>query len=263
GEFLPGEAKLPIGVSENWFVDSDNDGVADGCREEIHFDVTGTSCAGWHTYEEDSNTNQQSANIYGTILAYSKPDEHELETADELAARLAAELELDAAAVQWLLDNYRADLDNGDYEGLAWLLLKYKDSPSFLNYITNETQVGPYTSPGAVAGVDDFNFTGGVVGALLNEEDPMPALFDFFKVRDDDGNDATWTTTVPVYKDDPGSCINPNQSRIIVGAADIIVKHVNAPPASSLDIEITCGFEDVRGGGGTGGVVGTIPNLVE
>ena len=285
GILVPGESKLPLGVSEQWFVDSDGDGVKDGCREEIHLSDTGTSCAGWHTYYEDSNTTQLNANLFGTILDYSKPepddpDEPESETAEELAARLALELDLDDTVEQWLLDNYRDELDNGNNEGLAWLLLRFNYSSSFLNYINNENKVEPYEAPGAEAGVDSFEFTGGVIGAVFNEDDAMPALFDFFKVRDgddtkiedDDGNlilDAdgneqdTWRTSVPVYEDPGDTCTNPNTLTLIVGVADILVKSINPPPDNSVDIEITCSYENVRGSGGTGGVVGTIPNLVE
>ena len=57
--------------------------------------------------------------------------------------------------------------------------------------------------------------------------------------------------------------VNPNTNILIVGAADIVVKSVNPAPANDVDIEIECSYKKLRGSGGTGGVVGTIPNLVE
>jgi len=282
GILLPGESKLPLGVSEQWFVDSDGDGVKDGCREEIHLSDTGTSCAGWHTYYEGSNTTQLNANLFGTILDYTDTDVVvDLVDLEILATRLAGELELVDDEVDWLILNYGTDLLlNENREGLAWLLLRFNYSPSFLNYITNGKKVIPYEAPGAESGIDSFEFTGGVIGAVFSEDDAMPALFDFFKVRDDDdtkildeydnpildadGNEQdTWRTSVPVYEDPGDTCTNPNTTTLIVGVADILVKSINPPPDNSVDIEITCSYEDVRGSGGTGGVVGTIPNLVE
>ena len=100
-------------------------------------------------------------------------------------------------------------------------------------------------------------------------------LFDYFRRRDDDENDAVWTTTIPVYKeisDIEGECANPNTDLEIVGFAEIQVLKVNPPSVDdpeiprNIEVSINCEkyFLPVRGGGATFGLLrGTIPNLVE
>jgi hypothetical protein len=257
GNLDPGESKLPIGVSERWFLDLDQDGEPDGCRDEIHLNDTGTACAGWHSYTS-SVTSSAELNklIFGTILEFN-----------ETNTDLGFLSETDAA---WLLTNYPAAQTN---EGLAWLLVRYQTQNSFLNYFTNTSNPNspsPYLTPGADFGVDSFEFMGGVSAGLFDDPDgSLQALFDFFKVRDEVGDppaaneDEIWRTTVPVYKDGESSCDNPSQTTLIVGAADIIVKGINPSPATDVDIEITCSIKNLRGAGGAGSVVGAIPNLVE
>jgi len=125
-------------------------------------------------------------------------------------------------------------------------------------------QVPPvFTSPQVIGGNTSFAFSEGVMAKLFTgTPSPMQALFDFWKTRDDDGNDSVWTTTVPVYKETNPSCTPANQKRIIVGAANIIVSRVNPPPNNSIDAIIDCSYKSIRGSGGIGGNVGTIPNLV-
>jgi hypothetical protein len=256
GKLDPGEVKLPIGVSERWFLDLDDDGEPDGCRDVIHLNDTGTACAGWHSYETTpTNTTELNKQIFGTILEFNESNENLdfLSDADE----------------EWLLANYPSFQYN---EGWAWLLVRYKDSPSALNYFThsNPNSPIPFLTPGADANIDNFEFLGGVSGTLFDDPDgALQALFDFFKVRDEIADppaaneDEIWRTTVPVYEDADDGCINPTQSILIVGAADIIVKGINPAPANDVDIEITCSYNKLRGAGGAGGVIGAIPNLVE
>ena len=168
---------------------------------------------------------------------------------------------------QWLQANYPAGITN---EGLAWLLVRYKDDPAAINYFTKGQVPLPFESPGADAYIDSFEFMGGVSAGMF--DDPggsLQGLFDFFKVRDEIGDppaineDDIWRTTVPVYQDSESSCDNPTQTTLITGAADIIVKGINPAPANDVDLEITCSHKRLRGSGGSGGVIGAIPNLVE
>ena len=107
---------------------------------------------------------------------------------------------------------------------------------------------------------------------------PILALFDYFRYRDDDGNNAVWTATIPVYKEinDPGDgCANPHGGLEIVGFAEIEVIEIGPPlnddprvvlVDKSVKVYINCEkyFLPVRGGGATFGFLrGTIPNLVE
>ena len=94
---------------------------------------------------------------------------------------------------------------------------------------------------------------------------PFPALFDYFRFRDGDGDNSVWTTAAPIYED-TCPCGNPNQHPTILGFADVIVKMPNPPPDKTVTATVYCNFHVVqgRGGGGTfGNLKGTIPNLVE
>jgi len=255
---VEGEAKFPIAVSENWFLDTDGDGEPDGCDDEIHLSDTGTACAGWHSYLDSSNASELTDKIYGIIKDYT----NEIDSGDPLYNALSF-LDSDPGGRAWLEENYPEYSTINPDEGMAFLLVRHKDEPAFLNYIIgpNPNQlVDPFTTPEIVGGSDNLEFTGGVVADLFS--DPLPDLFDFFKVRDDDGDDTIWSTTVPVYQDED-ACINPSGPNLIVGAADIQVSAINPSPDNTVDMTIECTIKDLRGGGGTGGVLGTIPNLVE
>lgn len=267
GVLDPGEMKLPIGVSERWFLDTDGDGEPDGCRDEIHLSDTGTACAGWHSYFNTvSSTTVLNKQVFGTILEFNKENTDftysffmDVDNVDYNSAQLATE---------WLQTNYPAGISN---EGLAWLLVRHQDDPAALNYFTKGSNVPlPFESPGAEANIDSFEFMGGVSAGMFGDPDgSLQNLFDFYKVRDEIGDppaaneDEIWRTTVPVYKDSESSCDNPGQTTLIVGAADIIVKGINPSPANDVEIEITCSHKKLRGAGGSGGVIGAIPNLVE
>ncbi len=273
GEFDPGEMKLPIGVSERWFLDTDGDGEPDGCREEIHLNDTGTACAGWHSYFDTvSSTTVLNKQVFGTILQFNEENIDfnygffmDVDNVDYNTAQLDT---------QWLQTNYPAGITN---EGLAWLLVRYKNDPAAINYFTKGKVPPPFESPGADANIDSFEFMGGVSAGMFDDPDgSLQGLFDFFKVRDEIGDeplldefgveideDDIWRTTVPVYLDGDSGCDNPTQTTLITGAADIIVKGINPAPANDVDIEITCSTKRLRGSGGNGGVIGAIPNLVE
>jgi hypothetical protein len=278
GELEPGEMKLPIGVSQRWFLDTTGpdgvpDGEPDGCREEIHLNDTGTACAGWHSYFDTvSSTTVLNEQVFGTILQFNEENTDfnygffmDVDNVDYNSAQLET---------QWLQTNYPAGITN---EGLAWLLVRYKNDPAAINYFTKGKVPPPFESPGADANIDSFEFMGGVSAGMFDDPDgSLQGLFDFFKVRDEIGDeplldefgveideDDIWRTTVPVYLDGDSGCDNPTQTTLITGAADIIVKGINPAPANDVDIEITCSTKRLRGSGGNGGVIGAIPNLVE
>ncbi|MBW2187823.1 MAG: hypothetical protein JRG71_16030 [Deltaproteobacteria bacterium] len=164
----------------------------------------------------------------------------------------------------------------GHPDGPAWLATNYPDMNK------NKIPAG-YDSPVVTAGETIFNFQGGSIASLFlsgaNEPEPMPALFDFWKERDDDEDynfpdqapfnidgfdpDDVWVATVPVYADSSDRCENPTGELLIVGQADVIVTQINGPPAKSIDAVIDCNYKALRGGGAGGGSIGAIPNLVE
>jgi hypothetical protein len=225
----PGETELPIGISHKQFVNN-------RCKDPLELHDTNNSCAGWHFFDGDLDSdgtpdNHPSGNsmgdlLLGMILAYGPEGEAYINS-------------------------------NFTFQG--------NPDPSSPGY------QGPvsYTSPGIDETTTDFIFSGGTIASLFTSDGsgqaPMNALFDFFRTHDGDGNDAIWTTTVPVYFDQSSgdSCENPSGPRTIVGASDIVVTAVHGPPDNYLNIEPSCNIAPVRGGGGLGGTMGNIPNLVE
>jgi hypothetical protein len=112
---------------------------------------------------------------------------------------------------------------------LYGLIVAHEDGSAWLD--TNagvKKSIDAFSSPEVIGGVTSFELTEGVVAKLFTgTPSPMQALFDFWKTRDEDGDDSVWTTTVPVYKEPGTICTPTSQSRVIVGAADLVVTGVN------------------------------------
>ena len=237
-----GELKTPFSLSDNVFPDK--------CDDTITFSPA-DSCAGWHNFFDGSDAAGIDAKILGIIVGHGVEEDGVTPNSDCLLA---------PCGLPWLDANFEID--------------KF---------------IEPQTMPQVFIG-DELNHNGGVIGKLMNgavllEDDKdtgglvdgnpkfpaaMPALFDYFRRRDNDENDAVWTATVPVYKevgDEPDDCKNPSGPIEIVGFAVITIFEPIGPPNTSLSVNIDCKYtflDDTRGGGGGGGYTkGTIPNLVE
>jgi len=230
-----GELKTPFGLSENVFP---ND-----CSDVINFSPTTSSCAGWHNFLDPINANAMEDKLLGFIQG------------DSDCQHCGGTL---SNGPDWLSTNFDINVNQ-----------------------TPDPAVTPATSAG-----EEFEFQGGTISSLFNggylgsdyngntgtvydnEKKPAPiiALFDYFRYRDGDGDDSVWTATIPVYKDLPDTCMNPNDSLEIVGYARIVVMSPDPPPLSNIQVHVDCNFTviEARGGGGTyGNVVGSIPNLVK
>jgi len=239
GPATVGKLKVPFSLSENNFP---ND-----CTDPIIFSPTADSCAGWHNFFDPVNASTMVDKLLGLITG-DGVDEFGNTNSDCLLAPC----------------------------GWAWL------DANFDMKATPDAKVTPDAGIG-----DEFNHQGGTVASLFlggrlgNRENdinlpedilgdakhpaPFPALFDYFRRRDNDGNDSIWTSTVPVYEDDE-LCENPNDAIPIVGFAIIEIHMPNPPPDSSVSVNVYCDliFIDGRGGGGGyGNLKGIIPNLVE
>jgi len=226
-----GELITPIGLSMNNFP---ND-----CKNLIQLSPTKDSCAGWHNFFDPHNANS--------------------------------------------MGQKALDLIAGHIEGQAWLD-KYFD--------INKAPVGVET-PAVESGKDYFDFNGGTVSSLFlggtivwtgskrdqtdgtvigNNKQPAPfnALFDFFRMRDDDNDNSIWTATIPVYEDSI-VCDNPSGLTKIVGFAKIVVIMPCPPPgvgcdSSTVKVSVDCNMSVIEGrsgGGQYGSLKGSIPNLVE
>ena len=228
-----GELKVPFSLSENNFPNN--------CTDPITFSPTADSCAGWHNFLDSAN-----ASSIGNKL-----------------------LEL----IQGDVSDYT---ELGLVNGPVWL------DQNFDMNAPPDAEITPEMGTG-----DELNYQGGTVASLFlggrlgnTEEDinlpedilgdakhpaPFPALFDYFRRRDGDGDDSIWTTTVPIYEDDD-VCENPSGAIPNAGFATIEIIMPNPPPDSSVSVFVYCEvtFVDGRGGGGIdGNLKGTIPNLVE
>ena len=281
-----GELKTPFGVSERMF-DPPN------CTDVINFSPTGDSCAGWHNFFDDINANAMATKLIAFIVGDGQG-------VDEDDDGISDDCLLSPCGERWLLYNFG-----------HLLVPPVLDEEAVNDVLENPQNYPDYfpdgaTTPEASEG-DYFEFQGGDINMLFNgwyiktdvdvvESDtdiyaggyiyddaespkaPIAAiatLFDYFRRRDDDGNDAVWTTTIPVYKEinDPDQdCANPRGGLEIVGFAEIQVLTINAKDVVApkipreVSVKINCEkyFLPVRGGGGSIGFTrGTIPNLVE
>jgi hypothetical protein len=230
-----GELKTPFGLSANVFP---ND-----CTDVIAFSPTTDSCAGWHNFFDPINANAMAQKLLGFIQGDTEP------------------------------------YSGGLWSGPQWLQTNFGISPNPEE--TPTTSTGDYFEfqGGQVASLFNGSYldsdydtgsnpgnTGAVLGNPTNKPAPIIALFDYFRYRDDDGDNSVWTAVIPVYKDDSEvGCMNPNTSLAIAGFAEIVIYTTDPPPLSSLRVNINCNFTVIegRGGGVTyGNLKGTIPNLV-
>jgi len=238
-----GVLKTPLGVSECIFPKP--------CTDLIQFSPTTESCAGWHNFFDHADAHRMEEKMIGLI----KGD------------------------VNGVDSNHDGTVDQLDQP--CFLLPCGPDWLDQFFDISNEPDA--QTTPAAGSG-DEINFQGGDIGSLflggvldtdyngvdvgtvIGDEKhpaPFPALFDYFKYRDDDGNNDIWTATIPVYKDDV-CCTNPNTALEIAFFAKIVIHMPNPPPDKTVTVTLDCNdtFTPGRGGGGEGNLKGTIPNLV-
>ncbi len=247
GVVAEGELITPFALSEHVFPNN--------CTDLIEFSPTTSSCAAWHNFFDPVNASKMEEKLWGFIEADS-PCDH-----------------------------------CGDCETCAYRTLP--SGPDWLeaNFDISKA-VEPEVTPEASAGVL-FNFQGGAIASLFlggylgvdyngatgtvydNEKKPAPmlALFDYYRYRDGDNNDAIWTTTIPVYKDETvqdedgiPDCDNANDSREILGFARVEVLYPDPPPSTNIQVRVDCSFSvvDGRGGGGVfSNIRGTIPHLVK
>ena len=291
-EVGPGEMNMPIGLSENLFP---ND-----CKDTIQFSPTTTSCAGWHNFFDAINANAMSDKLLGFIL--DDPTDHDSDPTNDPDPYGDCALSPCGRDTPSWLDvyfnmnpgqvpdpAYTMGVDSGgslfEFQGGAIAAL-FNGGKLDWEADANGDFVNPkYNTPG--------NPDSGQV-VLDDDQHPAPffAIFDYFRFRDGieipseglwvdadgdsttgiEGNEmhvtdpgAVWSGLVPVYKDED-TCINPNTSLEIVGFAIIHIVMPLGPPQTTVVAKVDCNLTFIggQGGGGfSGNVRGTIPNLVE
>ncbi len=227
-----GELKTPFGLSENVFPNN--------CRDLITFSPTTSSCAGWHNFFDPINASQMEKKLLGLIEGHTMPVGSSLSSGHE-----------------WLERNFDLNKDPDP-----------KTTPETSAGDSYEFQGGTISSlfNGAYLVRETYDGNTGTVVGNLNQPAPFLALYDYFRYRDDDGDDSVWTATIPVYEDFEGTCRNPNTLIPIVGFAKIVVRMPNPPPDSNVSVWVDCNLSVIQGrGGGTtyGNLRGSIPNLVK
>jgi len=229
-----GVLKTPFGISENMFP---ND-----CTNEIQFSPTTDSCAAWHNFFDPVNASSMEDKLLGLIKG---------DTAESGCS-------VTPCGQNWL-DTYFEMNKIPDPEVIPEVAAD--DTFSFQGGTVSSLFLG-----GRIVWTGDLmDSTDGTIDGDPKHPAPFTALFDYFRFRDDDGDDSIWTATVPVYKDGD-TCENPNQEIPIVGFAQIKVLMPNPPPDSTVSVWIDCQLRVIegRGGGNTfGNLKGSIPNLVQ
>jgi len=219
----PGELELPVGISKYWF---DNN----SCNDAIAFSPSNSpdSCAGWTSWEYNSND----ANLRKIL------DEEEGFPSPETQSGLTT------------FEFIGGDLSSPTFDAMESLFQrKGYDIDSAGNPITGQD------------GEPLTDATGSGVEVPLYAEDGITRLLY------PDGtprNDHRWVTTVAVYDED--DCSNPNQSLLILGFARVEISEVLNAPDKSIKAEVWCDYvtsEETRGGGGSYGTFGSIPQLVQ
>ena len=289
-EVGPGKMRLPIGLSLRQFFDQYGDPKSGVCSQLIKLSPTKDSCAGWNNFFSKKGE----AFIEQNLLTFIDQHPYDLEEPpgeDEPCNKEPCGTSIPTDWFQKFFPGY------------------------------NKTPGGTLTALTKTE-VDFYNFNAGDVGALFNGEwinwpdpgdqgswsvsdawmlangnpsiqgktpAPFPALFDYFRFRDNesptgyylDANnngivdagditnpDLVWTTTAPIYDEDltATKCTNPSGPLKIKGFATVHVIMPNPPPDKTVNVIVECDFTVIhaRGGGGiVGNIKGDIPNLVE
>jgi len=224
-----GELELPVGIDAQFF------GPTGACGEEIFFSPTTLSCAGWTSWDYNSNTPNMRDIISGV-----KP---------------SPEVSVGGEDYSY---------SGGDMANLFGDLLTLFKRKGHDVYGADDTPVqtdenGPVTgalppNPPAEPLYEDDGVTPLYYPQEVNGP-PVPPV---------PRNRHVWQTTVIVYE--PNNCDNPNQTLKTVGFARVTITDILEVPDKTIKGKIECGYvseEPTRGGGGNFGTFGSIPGLVQ
>jgi len=135
----------------------------------------------------------------------------------------------------------------------------YKETPANASRLRDILENLDERSPEIKVG-DKLVFIGGTVSSAIDH----PTHYDFKELYEEnkDKDDGTWLTNVVVY--DRDDCSNPNEALTILGFATTRVFNVTGSPDHVVEATLVCEeYVEARGGGGSYGTYGVIPNLVE
>lgn len=268
GSADPGDLELPVGINEVEF-----DSSSDFCREEITFHPTGTSCAGWTTFDISPSNPNTLEDIMEAIQTNG-----ELNVNDSDLNFSGGDLASIFDTLLLLFKDKGHDLkpESGDMENDCPPPLSPDEWEEWYSYETLDALV-PVEMDGE--GVPVPGHSGEGLGCpLYGPWDGTGSLEDVRLLYPDGTNPHNgtprnfhkWETTVVVYEkqgdETAGDCQNPNQTRKLLGFADIVLYEVLDAPDKTIRAFVLCNRVDndlSRGGGGDYGVKGSIPNLVQ
>ena len=235
----PGELELPVGLSR-YFFDTKT------CGDHVAFSPSNSpeSCAGWTSWEYNSNDA-----MLRDILNETRdsPETFVYDTDFNFIGGQLSNPTFDALLSLFQRKGY--DVYIGA-DGKTYPILDADGNQVHAPVpLCQNTTYAPGTSSCSVP-CDESNTT------RLYYSDGTPR------------NLHEWPTTIVVYENDDGSadCSNPNQAKPIVGFARIKLDDVCNSPDKIIRGIVECNYvepTDNRGGGGSYGVMGPIPGLVE
>lgn len=242
GEVNEGDLELPVGISKAWF-------DLNLCGQPIRFSPANSpdSCAGWTSWEYNSN-DATLRNILDRDNPLLSPG---LESGDPInfIGGSLSNPTFDALKELFQDRGYDVKMLNGE-----WVPVTDASGETITGALDHSTY--PETDPicEKLHGDTDafYSCSDGIHTTPLLYPDGTPQ------------NRHHWETKVVVYESN--TCENPNQSYGIAGFAKVTVTEVVDAPEKSIVGTVTCGLVDIettRGGGGSYGTFGSVPQLVE
>jgi hypothetical protein len=219
----PGTLKLPVGISSHWFDVRE-------CNDIIRFSPTNESCAGWTSFTYNAND----ANLRRILDGDPRLPTPSLEIGNEVnfIGGSLSQNTFDAFLLLFKREGYDVDLDGNPILDAAGNPLSDAGGQG----------IPLYDQSGARLYYPDAS--GNQLGTPRNVH--------------------KWSTSVLVYEG--SDCSNPNQAKRIRGFANVEITDVLGAPEKIIEGKVVCDIVDpepTRGGGGTFGVKGSIPTLVE
>jgi Flp pilus assembly protein TadG len=240
GESKDGEIELPVAIDEDWWSPS----FGNVCGDKIKFSPTTDpdACAGWTSFELSPSNDITLRNILQEML--------DIPTASAGVTDLSM---------------IGGDLSTPTFDALL-TLFQNKGYDVALSDVGNINNIDNTPPPAAMDGDNPVNFlipgdTGYDNTQHLYEPD---GITDLLYPDGNPRNVHIWDTYVAVYES--SGCSNPNQTKKLVGFAEIRLTDVLGPPDKLLEGILLCNGvdgNDNRGGGGYFGLKGSISGLVE
>jgi hypothetical protein len=293
----PGKMRLPVGLSENQFYDDLGNKESGVCSRLIEFSPTKGSCAGWHNFFSSHSASALKKNIFTFI------DEHpyDVDPPDGVPDEPCGLTPCGTTSPPDWFDKYFPQFTMPSPAGDLTDITRTADSYDFIGGDVSSLFNGAWIDWPDRADQSSWDGAGGggwmdkngipIDETMTNNPAPFPALFDYFRFRDNESipaggylldpdgiasngdeitdPDLVWTTTAPIFKDPSGqwdTCSNPSNMVEMVGFTTVHVLMPNGPPDTTVKVVVDCDMTviDARGGGGTiGNLKGSIPNLVE